>query len=369
MYLKKKCYYENILEKCMKTNLFIKKGLAIGFILLFIGVAISPSNGQNIKKPSAPKSKGNWLYVGGSGPGNFTKIQDAINNSTDGETILVYCGIYYENLLINKSGISLIGQDQHSTILDGSKKDNVILILANSIQLNGFTIQNSSDKTVGIAAQILMNPIHNIKDIHISNCTLRNNTLGVLFNNVSNSSIVDCQLENLKSQSITIRLLSENISIFNCSIHNNGEVVGGWISSGCIYIDGGNHYNCSNINISYNDIYNITGSGIEMSKSNNVTVFQNDIHENSLSGLSIGASKNCEIYYNIIFENSYDGIIAEKSNINIHSNHIYKNGLGNYFDGGIILQDCVNNQINNNIIEINNQYGYLFSSGRDTVLA
>ena len=42
------------------------------------------------------------LYVGGSGPGNWSKIQDAIDNSTDGDTILVYAGIYYEDIIVNK---------------------------------------------------------------------------------------------------------------------------------------------------------------------------------------------------------------------------------------------------------------------------
>ena len=46
-------------------------------------------------------SRGNWLYVGGSGPGNYTRIQDAINASSDGDTVFVLNRIYYE---IYKSG-------------------------------------------------------------------------------------------------------------------------------------------------------------------------------------------------------------------------------------------------------------------------
>jgi hypothetical protein len=43
--------------------------------------------------------------VPGSGPGNppedFTSIQDAINVSTSGDTVYVYNGTYYENVLVN----------------------------------------------------------------------------------------------------------------------------------------------------------------------------------------------------------------------------------------------------------------------------
>ena len=66
-----------------------RKWLAVGIILLFIGTAIIPSSGQNIEKSSSA-SRGNWLYVGGSGPGNYTKIQDAIDNASDGDTLFVY---------------------------------------------------------------------------------------------------------------------------------------------------------------------------------------------------------------------------------------------------------------------------------------
>ena len=45
------------------------------------------------------------LYVGGSGLGNYTSIQDAINDSVDGDTVFVYDegSPYYENLVVNRS--------------------------------------------------------------------------------------------------------------------------------------------------------------------------------------------------------------------------------------------------------------------------
>ena len=45
------------------------------------------------------------LYVGGTGPDNYTLIQDAINNASEGDFIFVYHGIYdlssniHENML------------------------------------------------------------------------------------------------------------------------------------------------------------------------------------------------------------------------------------------------------------------------------
>jgi len=56
----------------------MKKLLVIGIIILLVGVSI-PSTGINVEKSNITSYDGNTLYVGGSGPGNYTKIQDAID--------------------------------------------------------------------------------------------------------------------------------------------------------------------------------------------------------------------------------------------------------------------------------------------------
>ncbi len=54
-----------------------------------------------VEKSSMPNFYGNIFYVGGSGFGNYTKIQDAIDNSSNGDTIFVYddSSPYYENIV------------------------------------------------------------------------------------------------------------------------------------------------------------------------------------------------------------------------------------------------------------------------------
>jgi len=103
-----------------------RKCLSVGIILLFVGTCIVPAIAQDTEKP-LPSSRGNWLYVGGSGPGNYTRIQDAINASSDVDFIFVYNGTYYENVWINKV-IMLIGQNKYGTIIDGGGVGNVVNI-------------------------------------------------------------------------------------------------------------------------------------------------------------------------------------------------------------------------------------------------
>jgi len=155
----------------------IRKGLAIVIILLFVGTAIIPSSGQKIEKLSLPMSRGNTLYVGGSGPGNYSTIQSAIDNASDGDIIFIYKGTYYETPWVNKS-LSIIGEDPEFTVIDGKQNqvNNIFSVNASSFNLRGVTIQNSSYWDYGIY----------LKNIHdrsiIKNCTLLTNRgIGIFF--------------------------------------------------------------------------------------------------------------------------------------------------------------------------------------------
>jgi nitrous oxidase accessory protein len=87
-------------------------------------------------------SRGNTLYVGGSGPGNYTIIQDAINASSDGDTVFVFRGSYYGKVVINKS-ISLLGEDTNRTFINYTYENDwysqVILISSHDVVFSGFT--------------------------------------------------------------------------------------------------------------------------------------------------------------------------------------------------------------------------------------
>ena len=122
----------------------MKRLLSIGIILLFIGLSISSSTGFNAVEKSTTPLNGKTLYVGGSGPGNYSKIQDAIDNASDGDTVFVYeySSPYRENLEIDKS-INLLGEDRDTTIIDGPGGSNTANVIANRINISGFTLINN----------------------------------------------------------------------------------------------------------------------------------------------------------------------------------------------------------------------------------
>jgi nitrous oxidase accessory protein NosD len=119
-----------------------RKCLAVGIILLFVGTCIIPATAQD-SKISQSTSRGNWLYVGGSGPGNYTRIQDAIDNANDGDIIFVYQGIYNGSITISKS-ITLLGEARDQTIINGVGSWKICSIYANNVTIKYFTIKNGS---------------------------------------------------------------------------------------------------------------------------------------------------------------------------------------------------------------------------------
>ncbi len=103
-----------------------------GLLFFCIVVGCAP---KGVCEPST----GVVLYVGGSGIGNYTKIQDAINAAHVGDAVFVFNGTYHENLVVNTS-VQLVGEDKNTTVINGSGTGCVIILSADQVKITGFTI-------------------------------------------------------------------------------------------------------------------------------------------------------------------------------------------------------------------------------------
>ena len=64
----------------------MKKILVVGIVLLFLGSSFLAS----VQSKEYIKPLSHNLYVGGSGPGNYTTIQEAVDASMNGDTVFVF---------------------------------------------------------------------------------------------------------------------------------------------------------------------------------------------------------------------------------------------------------------------------------------
>jgi parallel beta-helix repeat protein len=323
-----------------------KKCLAIGIILLFVGTGIIPAMAQDTEKP-LPASREKWLRVGGSGPGNYSKIQDAIDDASNKDTVYVYddSSPYYENVFVYKS-INLIGEDAKNTVINGMGIDDPLWVNTSYVNIRGFTVTNSliSAWSQGICAVDKKwhgpdDPYITLTQINISDCIIKKNGgCGIRLDNTMNVNVWNCTIESNAALSI-YNIYSRQVKISQCTITGNGEEEFGY--PGGIGI-------CKNP---------------DLGNSENVEVNNCIIQENYFEGVLILSSSNITIYNNIINNNSKFGVLVSSSNgpindIFIEHNFISSNGQGVDFDAGITLQDPMHNVIiKNNNVSNNNGSG------------
>jgi parallel beta-helix repeat protein len=120
----------------------ITAGLFIS--LLLIGSLAGASKTSILDTSSMP---GTIRHVGGTGPGNYTSIQEAVNASEAGDTVFVHndSAPYYEHVTINTS-LTVLGEDRRTTILNGSDLNTpVITVLSEQVTIQNLTILNASE--------------------------------------------------------------------------------------------------------------------------------------------------------------------------------------------------------------------------------
>ena len=199
----------------------LRKGLAVAVILLFIGMSTVPSTGTIIKRSYEQVSSGNTLYVGGSGPGNYSSIQEAIDDSNIGDTVFVYddSSPYYENLLMDKS-INLIGENKETTIIDGGFDWEVIWVEANSITISGFTLRNAEIGLFGNMNRCIVSD-------NIFSCT----QAGIALSKSSNNQIFNNEVVSGYIAGIVFLYSSYKNDVFNNIIRDT--YVGVYLTDSC----------------------------------------------------------------------------------------------------------------------------------------
>lgn len=108
-----------------------------------------------------------------------TTIMGAIGISTANDTIFVAEGVYRENLFFYEKGLTLIGLNPLTTIIDNTNNDMATIRVTESTTISGFTIlgKNNTQATYGVFASPYRATTDTI--LRIDNCILTQMSIGV----------------------------------------------------------------------------------------------------------------------------------------------------------------------------------------------
>jgi len=272
--------------------------------LLILGLVIIPATAAVIP-------------VDSNGEGNYSSIQEAVNNAQEGDTILVNPGVYQENVKVEKK-VSILANSssenpgKRTYVLGAVSGEDVFYVNSNNVTIDGFYISGSPSEgdiyEVGIRLE------------GVENCLLSNNAL--IMNDVgialagSRGNYLSNNLVSLGYKGIALENSEENILSDNTVLTND--------------------------------------RGILLNNSANNTIMNNTAGSNT-RGISLEMSDMNTLMSNTISKNDY-GIVAmmTKSNV-LFNNSLYLNGIGVYF-----------NESSDNIAYMNEFFNYINAEDEGT---
>ena len=318
-----------------------------------------------------PLSQATTLIVSPRG-GNYSGIQDAIDNATSGDTILVEGGTYSEILNVSKP-VTLTGMTCPE--IRGASDKDAVTINADGVILEGFVVKYSrGNEDTGDP----LIPSAGIR-VNSNNSTIRfnyvySNSCGIFVRDSSNNFINHNMVENNEKYAIYLLNSSDSDIYSNHAISNECGIYLKNSSDNVIddnIVKRNRKYGIQLINsmnnaISRNDVESNRWSGIYLQYSsgnniskNNLTV-DKDFREQT-SGIALYGSLSNIISDNRIVKNKERGIslVSDSSN-----NIISDNLVDNHHESGICLQKgCTNNTIVGNTAEDTENYGiYVWGS-------
>jgi len=326
-------------------------------------------------------------------PDDYDKIQKAIDAAFEGDTVFVASGTYYEKVWINKEDLTLVGEDQKNTIIDGQRRADVVLVTVDGIKISGFTLRNSSREITYAGICVWMS-----EDVTIINTTTVSNYHGIfLYSSVGVTLRNNNMTRNTYNFGVNGDGLGDFIHDIDASNTVDGKPLYYWINehnrhvpfdAGYVAVVNSTNIVVKDLNLTKNfegvlfayavnsSIENVNASdnyyGIYLAYSNNNTAHSNapinnyagiHLHEsennnvndnmpiNNTNGLSLYYSKDNTIDFNKLLDNDFGLFLAKSNNNTVASNKALKNTYGIY-----VTRSCYNAFKDNNMTA--NEYNF-----------
>ena len=281
-------------------------------------------------------------------------IKAALSKSQNGDTILVYEGLYKEGNIIVEKAIYLWGIGY--PILDGETKYEIISIKTNEVTIRGFKLQNSGYATLNDPCAI---KVYDSQNVRVLENILCNNFFGIYIqygkncivknNKITSNGIEEQQIGNgihcWKSDSLQIignQIKGHRDGIYFEFVTNS--II--WRNTSSHNVRYGLHFMFSNHDAYITNIFKHNGAGVAVMFSKHIKMFHNWFSDNwsdSAYGLLLKEISDGYILNNYFFSNT-SGIFMEGTNRIIIEKNVFKNNGW----GMKIQASCMDNEIRYN---------------------
>jgi predicted outer membrane repeat protein len=246
-------------------------------------------------------------------------IQNAINTARSGDTIQIAKGTYKENLKIRKN-ITLNGNNQKDTIIDGQGYCCAIILKGIVVTISHFTLQNGCSPG-----------INNHGKLNIKSSTIIKNKGLALFND-GTLSIKDSKIT--KNNAGITNYPSGKVDIYNSKITSSGGISNGGIMNikkaaitNNTADDGGGIWNCGKLTLKDSTIANnIAGKGGGIYSDNGGVYLDNSTINNNTAFMGSGI---------------YSESVLKINNSKINNNFAESDGGGIYSVGTLNIINSI----------------------------
>jgi parallel beta-helix repeat protein len=329
---------------------------------------------------------------------NYSTIQEAINAASPGDTIIVEAGTYFENVVVNKDGMKILGHGANDTTVDGGGQETVFHIEANNVTICGFAVRNCSTGIFLYRASncsVFNNDVKLTKfgirlSFSSSCCIYENNSTDNEYNiRMDYSSNNNLTRNTMRGSRYNFGVSGSSLEHFIQKVDNSNTANGkpvyyivntenltvnpqNYLNLGYLAIVNSSEITVEDLTISNNfhgilfaytsksTLRNVTAVnnkvGFDLYHCSNCAVFDNAAVYNMYHGILLGGSSQCVVYGNNLTSNTEGIRITYSSDCSVSSNTVCNN------ECGIRMDYASNNEVFHNNIISNTEQVYVSDS-------
>lgn len=290
------------------------------------------------------------VYPSGNKP-----LNTVLQNSTKGDTVVIYEGIYSEGLITITKPTTIRGIN--NPIIDGKNNNEIFLVKSDSVHISGLTIRNTGisylHERAGIRLELsryctitdndFINTCYGIYSGKSSFCIIKNNTIrgNSTLNEASAGNGIHCwYCSDFIIENNTIEQQRDGIYL---EFTTESEIVNNISEKNLRY---GLHFMFSHHDSYTNNIFRKNGAGVAVMYTNHVEMTGNTFEENqggASYGLLLKDISDATIRNNTFIRNTA-GLYAEGGGrIIVENNNFFENGWAIR-----LMADCTDNTFTKN---------------------